>query len=268
MDISLNTNREKQTICVKVRVDMPMPVRILLFDPEKKFAVYSDAVVPVHKKEDMFFIRLPQAPRTAILRLTVNVPNGQQYEKNLKAVVKVLPLKQNLHAFNYLDPEIVSFVNFAQVVAEDIGIMSNGVYWDDSGKYRVHIVDSIKKDGHILTTPACIGENTGRIQLAHGPMTNMTIPGRVYTQLHEFNHFYKNRRIEDEVEADLRALSIGLGLGYSRYEARKVFLSIFHSHPSQLNAVRNEKIKKFIDNFEKGATINYNYYYVGENGEK
>ena len=63
--------------------------------------------------------------------------------------------------------------------------------------------------------------------------------------------------MDDEVEADLNALLIYLGLGYPRIEAFEVFAQTFISAPTDQNQVRYDKIKQFIDEFETHNTYLY-----------
>ena len=75
--------------------------------------------------------------------------------------------------------------------------------------------------------------------------------------LHEFSHVYLNADVDNEVEADLNALTIYLGLGYPRIEAFEVFAQTFMNAPTDQNEVRYNKIKQFIDEFEKQNTFLY-----------
>jgi hypothetical protein len=75
--------------------------------------------------------------------------------------------------------------------------------------------------------------------------------------LHEFSHVYLNDNVDDEVEADLNGLLIYLGLGYPRIEAFEVFAVTFMDAPTEINKVRFDKIKNFIENFESYNTFMY-----------
>jgi hypothetical protein len=55
----------------------------------------------------------------------------------------------------------------------------------------------------------------------------------------------------------LNGLLIYLGLGYPRIEAFEVFAKTFANAPSEQNKMRFDKIKNFIDNFEKFNTFLY-----------
>jgi hypothetical protein len=48
-----------------------------------------------------------------------------------------------------------------------------------------------------------------------------------------------------------------LGLGYPRFEAHEAFLKTFISTPTELNKERYDKIKAFIEDFEKNYLIVY-----------
>ena len=80
---------------------------------------------------------------------------------------------------------------------------------------------------------------------------------RMAILLHEYSHFYVNKDINDESEADLNGLLIYLGLGYPRFEGHEAFLKTFINTPTEMNKVRYDKIKAFIDDFEKHNYIVY-----------
>jgi hypothetical protein len=85
--------------------------------------------------------------------------------------------------------------------------------------------------------------------------------------LHEFSHFFLNKVQDDEQEADMNALLIYLGLGYSRSEVKKVFLKVFANTPSDVNVQRyRDTIEKVINNFDNSnfKVIGGNYNYKGE----
>ena len=72
--------------------------------------------------------------------------------------------------------------------------------------------------------------------------------------LHEFSHKYRNPKIDleisNEVGADLNALYIYLGLGYSKVDAIFVFANVFLKAQSQGNLDRMRKIMDYIKRFE------------------
>lgn len=72
---------------------------------------------------------------------------------------------------------------------------------------------------------------------------------RMAILLHEFSHYYLNSDIADEVEADLNALTIYLGLGYPIKEAYAAFGETFIGAPSQLNKNRYDIINTFIRDY-------------------
>jgi hypothetical protein len=79
----------------------------------------------------------------------------------------------------------------------------------------------------------------------------MTIPMRIAILCHEFSHFYLNDVQKDEIEADLNALKLYLGMGYPVIEAHKAFLETFKKSPTPTNKERYQYLKAFIDNWDK-----------------
>ena len=80
---------------------------------------------------------------------------------------------------------------------------------------------------------------------------------RMAILLHEFAHFYLNKNIDDETEADLNGLLIYLGLGYPRIEGYEAFLQVFEGSPTAENKKRYDVINEFIQNFEKKKFVMY-----------
>ena len=79
----------------------------------------------------------------------------------------------------------------------------------------------------------------------------MTIPMRMSILLHEFSHFYLNKDVANETEADLNALKIYLSLGYPYIEAHKSFIHTFKGNQTLQNKMRYEEIKKFVKGYER-----------------
>jgi ferritin len=61
-----------------------------------------------------------------------------------------------------------------------------------------------------------------------------------------------NLPISDEIGADINALYIYLGLGYSKVDAIYVFINVFLKAQSEGNMKRMRKIMNYIAKFEKG----------------
>jgi hypothetical protein len=108
-----------------------------------------------------------------------------------------------------------------------------------------------------LETPARISKDNGTIQVSQKKFIPDTVPMRMAILLHEYSHYYVNKDINDETEADLNGLLIYLGLGYPRFEGHEAFLKTFINTPTEMNKVRYDKIKAFIDDFEKNNYIIY-----------
>ncbi len=83
----------------------------------------------------------------------------------------------------------------------------------------------------------------------------MTIPMRMIILLHEFSHFFVNKNIEDETEADLNGLIIYLSLGYPKKEADDSFSEAFYGADTPQNRERYQIITQFINDFSNSKTL-------------
>jgi hypothetical protein len=167
------------------------------------------------------------------------------------------PLDKKLDVIDFANPLVRSFVNFATRFCYNAGSLPSGTYLSDDKKFVIKYLPIIEDDGQEQTTPARIDIDNGTIEISKKHFLDYTVPSRMAILLHEFSHVYLNENVDDEVEADLNGLLIYLGLGYPRIEAFEVFAKTFLTVPSDGNKMRYDKIKAFIDDFEKHNTYLY-----------
>jgi len=265
-------NRKPITLVVHIQTSGIQKIGIRIEDIIKPYSIYIDRVQTIRGK-GKFYLRIPQSPQVA--KITIYDKN-RRGDNSFKAVFEEVPLKRKFTVNQITNPVTREFVKFAQWFSDKAGILDSNqtIYIADSGKFRIDYVNDIRdrKTGRILETPARINKGTGIIEIARNKFKTYTIPMRMAILLHEFSHFYLNRVMEDETEADMNALLIYLGLGYSRVEAIKVFLRVFYKTPSDGNVQRYKVIENMINNFEKTKmrlignrkSYNRNYYYDGE----
>jgi hypothetical protein len=147
-------------------------------------------------------------------------------------------------------------LNFSQVCGFEKATPNGRLYTNDSGKFRIKYFDEIR-DFHtkkVIGTPARIGHQSGIIEISKSRYDKYTIPMRMMILLHEFSHKYKNPKIglkiSDEVGADINALYIYLGLGFSKIDAICVYANVFLKAQTQSNIDRMRKICDYINKFE------------------
>lgn len=240
-----NTNRKPSNIRVRVKTKRPMKIKIRAIDPHKRGAVYLDRWSSVDGEKD-FEVRLPQSPDKLMIK--VIYPNARPNDGLVDVELEKIPLPQHLPCLS--GKKVAAFLKFAKEFSENAGILSAGRYTSDNGKYIIDYLPVIKHEGKALKTPARISNQTGRMEISQAAFIKMSIPMRMAILCHEFSHFYLNEVQKDEIEADLNALTLYMGLGYPVIEAHKAFLETFHKSPSKINQERYVYLKKFIDNFD------------------
>tara|TARA_R110000751_G_scaffold90890_3_gene178232 strand:- start:2738 stop:3508 length:771 start_codon:yes stop_codon:yes gene_type:complete len=243
----VNTNYKTTNVVVNISVQKPTKVRLLAFDPYKKGAIYIDRWKTINKTEELE-IRLPKSPKHLQIVLKPESANS---------LIKINSIKtKKLNQYSYCfksSKKIKEFVKFDQNFSENLALLKPGTYYSDNGKFRIDlkpvITDDVSKKA--LLTPARISNINGRIEVSKEHFLKMTIPMRVAILLHEFSHFNLNKKQKDEIEADLNALKIYLGLGYPYVEAHKSFIHTFKENQSAQNINRYKYIKKFVNNFDR-----------------
>jgi len=266
-------NRKPCTIEVNVFCKREQPLIVKIEDNLKPNTVYADRLRKI-KGKGKFYIRLPQTPKVAKISIYNKLRGNKKARQDSSfsiTSIKKIDLKRKFSVDQIQNPITRKFVKFAQWFSDKAGILDcqKAIYISDSGEFRIDYVPNVtsRDDGHKMNTPARINKKTGIIEIARNSFVNYTIPMRMAILLHEFSHFYLNKDMDNETEADTNALLVYLGLGYSRVEAIKVFLSVFHGSATDGNVERYKIIENMINNFEK-AKIKFNsksnYYYDGE----
>lgn len=240
-----NTNREATNIVVGISCNTVTTIRIRAIDPDKKGAVYIDRESTFEGEKD-FEIRLPQSPNKLLIKISKKGTSDFNGVEVTKLEQKKLP--QYLPCLR--GKKVMSFLTFAKEFCENAGILSPGRYMSDDMKYKIDYLPQIVHEGKVLTTPARISNKDGRMEISIKAFTRMTIPMRMAILCHEFSHFYLNEIQKDEIEADLNALTLYMGIGYPIIEANKAFLETFEKAPTNSNKERYVYLKTFIDNFD------------------
>ena len=256
----LPTRYEEFTLLIKIRTPKSEKIHLVVSDESHKNTVFTNRWKTING-DCSFFVRMPVSGKYSIINL-YNERIGKDVESDNSFEVldiKKLPLEKRLDVVDFSNSNLRSFINFCTRFCFNAGHISSGIYKSSDGRFSIDYVPTIisSKSGKELETPARISKDSGRIQVSQKKFVGDTIPMRMAILLHEYSHFYVNKDINDESEADLNGLLIYLGLGYPRFEGHEAFLKTFIDTPSEQNKIRYDKIKAFIDDFEKNNYIVY-----------
>jgi hypothetical protein len=254
------TRYSEFTLVVKVKTNKPEKIHLKVSDEDMRNTTFTDRWKTVNG-ECTFFVRMPVSGKTCVINI-YNERNGQHKDNDdsFEVVdIKKIPLEKRMDVLDFGNGNLRSFVNFCTRFCFNAGHLTSGVYKSSDGKFTIEYVPTIisSRSGKELETPARISKDNGKIQVSQKKFIHDTVAMRMAILLHEYSHFYVNKNIDDESEADLNGLLIYLGLGYPRFEGHEAFLKTFINTPTELNKTRYDKIKKFIDDFEKNNYIIY-----------
>lgn len=228
--------------------------RVWAEDSGRKNSKYADREIEVDGNRTIYF-SFPVSPKSLFIGC-LNVDNP--HDKSFDFIIEEVPLKE----YNiWLDDETRKFVqlaiNFSQFCGFKLPQSQAGVlYSSDDEKFRIKYFPVIKDyaTGNTLSTPARIGHKSAIIEVSATKFIRYTIPMRVCILLHEFSHKFKNPKIgleiSNEFGADINALYIYLGLGFSKIDAICVFANVFLKAQTEGNMQRMRKIQDYITRFE------------------
>lgn len=263
MQYKLKTTRHQATISVYVITDRPQKIRIAAIDNHKPYTTYTNRGGWVNGKR-RFDLPLPQSPDELKIHV-FNEKNG--WKKKNDASFKVVkfgvnPLRTWMIGLTVDDKEAIEFF---QQFSENAGILKSSpeglLYESRNGKFKIRYLDKITDGkGKVLNMPARISNKTAVIEISKASFMRYSVAMRMIILLHEYSHYYKNKDIRNEVQADLNGLYIYLGLGYSPIEAHRAFLTVFSKADTAQNELRYQMIKKYIEDFYAGKIASPNEY--------
>lgn len=253
------TKYEEITLVINLYTYKPTTIRIKVIDADQPNTTFTDRT-RIIDGESPFYVRMPVSSDNVLVYVynedKGNLTSGQDDTFVVDSITKEL-LEKRLEVIDMTNSYIRGFINFATKFSYNAGSLPTGNYQSDDKIFVIKYLPIIEDNGKEQTTPARIDIDNGIIEISKKQFIDYTIPSRMAILLHEFSHVYLNDNVDDEVEADLNALLIYLGLGYPRVEAFEVFASAFKNAPSDLNKNRYDKIKSFIDNFEESNLYLY-----------
>jgi hypothetical protein len=248
-----DSDNKKFCLYITIKTNGVKKFRVWAEDLGKKNSIYASREIDVEGKRSIYF-SFPVSPKKLFIGVlnTVN-PKDKEYEVQL--------LETGLRDYSiYLDDASKEFlklaVSFSQVCGFTNASPKGRIYTNDDNTFNIRYFDIIRdgKSGNILNTPARIGHNTGIIEVAKAKFDKYTIPMRMMILLHEFSHKYRNPKIgleiSNEIGADINALYIYLGLGFSKIDAICVYANVFLRAQTQGNIARMRKIMDYINKFE------------------
>jgi len=259
MIYTIPTRFEEFTLAVKVATASPQVIRIILKDVDLPNTEFTNRYKTVNG-EFTFFIRVPVSGREAKLIIynedIGNIPSASDRTFQVLNIEKQ-PLEKRLDMIDFsINPLLKSFVKFATRFCYNAGALRPDNYTSADRRFIIQYLPTIINErGQVVNTSARISKQTGIIQVSQDKFIPMTFPMRMAILFHEFSHFYLNDEINDEVEADINALIIYLGLGYPRIEAHDAWLVAFMGAPTEENEHRYKILKEFIEDFDNTKTL-------------
>jgi len=249
----IQSNNRKFSLYITIKCAKAKKFRIWAEEFQKRNSKYADREIVV-EGERTIHVNFPVSPQALFIGvLNSENPDDKDFSVDLQ--------EQDLITYNvWLDSETRDFLSLAVPFSQVSGFSSateqGRVYTTEDKEFTIKYFDVIRdqKSGQPMSTPARIGHKSGIIETAKVKFDKYTIPMRLVILLHEFSHKYKNPKIgldiRDETGADINALYIYLGLGFSKIDAICVFANVFLKAQTKGNIERMRKIMDYIQKFE------------------
>lgn len=249
----INSDSRKFCLIVQIKCKGTKKFRVWAEDLGKENSKYADREIKVEGNRSVY-LSFPVSPK----KLFVGVLNCENVQdKDFEVSLIEAPLKD----YNiWIDQDTKDFLRLALTFCQRCGYEQatpqGRMFTNDTKRFNIKYVDVIRDfaSGKIMGTPARIGHSTGIIEIAKAKYDKYTVPMRVAIILHEYSHKYKNPKIgleiSNEIGADINALYIYLGLGFSKIDAICVYANVFLKAQTKGNVERMRKIMDYIAKFE------------------
>jgi hypothetical protein len=246
------TDNRKLALHITITCKGKRTFRCASSDYHKVNSKYSDRTIEVDGTRTIFF-SFPVTPKQIIIGVQdLNDKNFNDFEVTIE--------EKPLVTYGvWLDEQTRDFLQMALTFSQTCGFESadakGRLITSKDKEFKIKYFPVIKDylSGTVLNTPARIGHNTGIIEVSKRKFDCYTIPMRMIILLHEFSHKYKNPtlglEVSNEIGADINALYIYLGLGFSKIDAIHVFANVFLKAQTDGNIQRMRKIVDYIDKF-------------------
>lgn len=253
MQTSYDSGNREMTLNFAIACNGKKKFRIWVEHFGKPNSKYADRVIEVDGGRTIY-VSLPVTPKKLNIGcVNINNPNDTDFKVGLEEVALK---KYNIWEDQDTKDFVQLAVNYSQVCGFEMPSKRGTVYQTPDAKFNIKYFPVITDfaTGKAMSTPARIGHNSGIIETSANSFVKYTIPMRVCILLHEFSHKYKNPKIglqiSNEFGADINALYIYLGLGFSKIDAICVFAKVFLRAQSDGNMERMRKILDYINRFE------------------
>ncbi len=248
-------NSDNRAIALKVTIKSPAKKRFFLCvkDKGKINSTYAKREAVVDGERTVIF----SFPVTTQM-MTIGIFNiANKNDMAFEVICEEIPLK----TYNvWLESETKEFLHlnffFSQVCGFEQASPKGRIFQRGQFviKYYPVIIDYMAQKA--LSTPARIGHTTGNIDVAKNKFDKYTFAERVVILLHEYSHKYRNPKlgfaIGNETGADINAIYIYLGMGFSKIDAINVFANVFLKAQTPSNIKRMRIIMDYIQRFENG----------------
>mgnify|MGYP003655349543 CR=1 FL=1 len=252
MNRVIDTDNRSFSLNVTISCKGKKSFRVYAEDYGKENSKYADRTITVDGQRTIFFA-FPVSPRQIFFNcINIEEPKAEDFTVNVEAI----PLKSYNIATDSETRDFMQLaIQFSQVAGFKTPDPNGTIYQTSDEHFTIKYFPVIKApNGTPMGTPARIGHNTGIIEVAAVKFIKYTIPMRIAILLHEFSHKYKNPKIGleigNEIGADINALYIYLGLGFSKIDAICVFGQVFLKAQTPGNQARMRKIMDYINKFE------------------
>lgn len=189
------------------------------FFPENE---YADRQIGAFDGEKTFTMPLPFAPDALTWGLY-----GEDFELLAEPTVVLASEKRIFEKqITDFDAKLQEFLYFVRYFCQKASDLDCGHFESENKNFTLEYTELVQdKQGNILSTPARVNRDWGRVYVAKEYFKEITVPARLFILLHEFAHHYLGT--PNEFLADKFASEVYLQLGGSKYEGVAVLAKMF-----------------------------------------
>lgn len=260
MEYIIGTDGRPCTLEIKIRSLSAARLHLVVWDKNQASTVLTDRPLICHPNDEKVWeVPMPVCGQNLLISVWDEAnPNGQLSDSGATIQdIRLTRLKTYPLAIDWGNPKMGQAIKLGKKFCYNLGWLpaneQGKAYCSPDKSLKIILFPELQdpKSGKESVTPMRISQWTKVMEASQKMCVPYSVPGRAVMFFHEFCHEYENHDPTWELEADLNGLSIYLGLGFSRYEALKIYQDIFYKVDTDANIGRLTHIEDFINNFEK-----------------
>ena len=218
-----------------------MPINLIVSDSVKGKNVYCNMKTVVNGSR-VLEVYMPFTPTSIDINISTD------YDFAFDAKINLTYISDGVNSLSKMQRNFMKFLYNVLIDMHYTEIGNNPTtFISDCEYFRIDLYNVLEDN---KTTPARIDRTNGIIDISYDRCKHHTIPMLMQIMAHEYSHYYINKDVDNEMEADKNGIHIYLKSGFPIIESYEAWLETFTHNPSEENYHRYKQIDGILNSYK------------------